>query len=446
MDFEWTLIDTETTGLKAPIYAVEVAAQRMLGWKTVGSPFRAFLNHEVDIPPEAENIHGYRREFLAREGVEPHKAHCDFNKYAGSTPLISYNLYYDYDSVLRPEWQRLRHRERQTRGFCALALARKLIEPDEVENFKLQTLREHFKLPHRGAHSASGDVRTVIDLLSAVIQPLVRKRGLSSFEDVQDFAIRGPYLERLPFGKHKGRSFRDGEIDARVRGWLEWLSGRPDPESANMGIWYLENLDRCAPKQRRSRKQACSSPFNSSEPIHSHTSPHPTMYLPSRRGGDIATSIAIPLEAAASGCWVQVQLTPNRTHEVKVPSGVREGQILKLSGLGHAGLGGGEAGDAVVEVRFAPHSVFRLSGRDLGAELPLTPDEAENGSKVVTLSLGGKIELCVPPGSSDGRVLRLRGKGLPSPNKNPGDLYLTVKIVCSASLERKVTNRYYGAI
>jgi DNA polymerase III epsilon subunit-like protein len=185
--FEWTLVDTETTGLESPIHVVELAAQRMVDWEPNGTPFRMFLNHKVDIPEGARKIHGYTREFLAAKGVEPRAAHQAFDRYAEKTPIVSYNLPYDYDKVLVPEWGRLGHRPSQCRGFCVLRLARKIIEPQCVSNYKLQTLREYYSLPERGAHSALGDIRTVANLLSSVLRPEAKKLGLTLLRDVQDF-------------------------------------------------------------------------------------------------------------------------------------------------------------------------------------------------------------------------------------------------------------------
>ena len=94
-DVEWTLTDTETTGIVRPIWAVEIGAQRMQGWAPVGPSFRVLLNHDVDIPIEASRIHGYTRPMLTREGIPPAQAHQKFRDYSGSRPLVSYNLKYD---------------------------------------------------------------------------------------------------------------------------------------------------------------------------------------------------------------------------------------------------------------------------------------------------------------------------------------------------------------
>ncbi|HIE54844.1 MAG TPA: 3'-5' exonuclease, partial [Chromatiaceae bacterium] len=157
----WILLDTETTGLKAPIYAVELGAQRMRGWLPDGPPFRRLLNHSAEIPPEASRVNGYTREILERDGDPPHQVYAEFAAYVGESPLVAYNLRYDLDQVLRPEWRRLGIAPIGHGGFCALRLTQRLLDPVPAGNCKLQTLRQFYRLPERGAHTALGDVDTV---------------------------------------------------------------------------------------------------------------------------------------------------------------------------------------------------------------------------------------------------------------------------------------------
>lgn len=98
----WVLIDTETTGLTAPIFVVELGAQRMRGWLPEGPPFRRLLNQNLDIPPAAARVHGYTREILERDGEPAAVVYRDFAAYAGGLPLVAFNLEYDLDEVLRP--------------------------------------------------------------------------------------------------------------------------------------------------------------------------------------------------------------------------------------------------------------------------------------------------------------------------------------------------------
>ncbi|MCF8002975.1 MAG: 3'-5' exonuclease, partial [Chromatiaceae bacterium] len=144
-DQPWLLLDTETNGLKAPIYVVELAAQRMRGWEPDGEPFQRMLNHGIEIPPEAARVNGYTREILERDGEAPHEVYTAFADYVGDRPMVAYNLSYDLDSVLLPEWARLGLEPISRPGFCALRLAQRLLDPVLAGNHKLQTLRQHGK-------------------------------------------------------------------------------------------------------------------------------------------------------------------------------------------------------------------------------------------------------------------------------------------------------------
>lgn len=148
------------------------------------------------------------------------------------------------------------------------------------------------------------------------------------------------------------------------------------------------------------------------------------------RGDDVVATATVPLETIAKGGSARVILPSGRTLEVKIPAGVDDGKQIRLRGQGQPGAAGGEAGDALVTVRAAAHPYFKLDGRDLRLELPVSVYEASLGARVATPTLDGRVELAVPPGSNGGRVLRLRGRGLPATDgKAAGDLYVSLKIM-----------------
>lgn len=240
----WILLDTETTGFNAPIYVVELAAQRMRGWTPEGPPFHRLLNHNTDIPPEAARVNGYTREILERDGDPPLAVYDAFADYVDGQPLVAYHLRYDLDDVLRPEWQRLGIAPIGCPGFCALRLAQRLLDPVPAGNHKLQTLRQFYRLPQRGAHTALGDVETVADLMQQVLRPLAEERGLETWEAISAFAAAPWFPSRIAFGKHKGRSFRDALDDPNLHAWLQWLASSSNSRSAEMGRWYLDQLSR----------------------------------------------------------------------------------------------------------------------------------------------------------------------------------------------------------
>ena len=237
------LLDTETNGIHAPIYALEIGAQRMKGWQPDGPPFRRLLNHNADIPPEASRVNGYTREILERDGEEPLAVYRDLAAYAQGLPVVSYNLAFDWDQVLLPEWQRLGIAPIGQRGLCALELARRLLDPVPAGNCKLQTLRQFYRLPERGAHTALGDVQTVVDLLDSVLRPLAEARGLHTWDDLLVLTQATWFPSLIGFGKYKGRNFREASTDSELYGWLQWLTRSSNERSSLMGQWYLAQLE-----------------------------------------------------------------------------------------------------------------------------------------------------------------------------------------------------------
>lgn len=149
---------------------------------------------------------------------------------------------------------------------------------------------------------------------------------------------------------------------------------------------------------------------------------------PAPKGEDFLASALVPLGEVARSGKVNVVMPNGRTLEVKVPKGVEDGQQIRLRGQGQPSPYGGEPGDAIVTLRFAPHPLFKVEGRDLSLNLPITLYEAALGGKVDAPTLEGKVELTIPAGSSSGRRLRLRGKGLESATGTRGDLYVTLQI------------------
>ena len=119
--------------------------------------------------------------------------------------------------------------------------------------------------------------------------------------------------------------------------------------------------------------------------------------------------------------------TRERTLNVRIPKGIREGQQIRLAGQGAPGMGSGKPGDLYLEVSFRPHRLYRVEGRDLYLDLPVAPWEAALGATVKTPTPAGTVELKIPPGSKSGTRLRLKGRGIPG--NPPGDLYAVLQIV-----------------
>lgn len=149
-------------------------------------------------------------------------------------------------------------------------------------------------------------------------------------------------------------------------------------------------------------------------------------------GADQEAELELTVEQAYRGGRRRITLSGTGEPagvEVTIPAGVTEGQRIRVAGVGGQGSGGGAAGDLYLVVRIAPHPRYRVNGRDIAVDLPLAPWEGALGATVSVLTPGGEAKVRVPPGSSTGRRLRLRGEGLPNPRGTPGDLYAEVKIM-----------------
>jgi len=149
-------------------------------------------------------------------------------------------------------------------------------------------------------------------------------------------------------------------------------------------------------------------------------------------GADQEAELEITVEEAYHGTRRSITLSGDgarATLDVNVPPGVTDGQRIRLAGQGGRGSEGGANGDLYLVVRIAPHPRYRLSGRDLYLDLPLAPWEAALGTTVAVDTPGGEAKVKVPAGTSSGRRLRLRGRGLPNPRGKPGDLFAEAKIM-----------------
>ncbi len=148
------------------------------------------------------------------------------------------------------------------------------------------------------------------------------------------------------------------------------------------------------------------------------------------KGHDVRYTLDVDFLEAVKGATKRVTLPGGGTLDLNVPPGVGDGQVLRLKGKGARGLGGGEAGDALVEIHVRPHAQFKRVDDDVLLEVPITLDEAVLGAKVEVPTVSGRVQLTIPKGTSSGRVFRLKGKGIKSAGKpEPGDQLVTVRIV-----------------
>ena len=166
-------------------------------------------------------------------------------------------------------------------------------------------------------------------------------------------------------------------------------------------------------------------------------------------GQDIEGDILVTLDEVFHGSTrtIRLQRTDPRTGQsttqtlrVKIPPGVREGQLIRLAGKGEEGIGGGASGNLYLRVKFAQHPDFRVRDADLHYDLELAPWEAVLGATVQLRTLDGMVSLKIPSGTVAEQRFRLRGKGLPTGNGTRGDLYAVVSIEVPSQLtpEQKI--------
>src|SRR6516162_5442077 len=156
------------------------------------------------------------------------------------------------------------------------------------------------------------------------------------------------------------------------------------------------------------------------------------------RGADRHFTLTVDFVEAATGGKQRLSLAPDEWLDVTIPAGIDDGQVLRLRGKGGLGFGGGQAGDALIEVHVTPHPLFRRDGDNILLELPVSLAEAVLGARVSVATVTGSVTMAIPKGSDTGRQLRLRGKGIQK-KSNPGDEIVTLKVVVGHSSDPELT-------
>jgi len=144
--------------------------------------------------------------------------------------------------------------------------------------------------------------------------------------------------------------------------------------------------------------------------------------------GDVTVSLGVTVEEIATGAKVTAVFPDGRKLAIKLPRFVEDGQTIRLKGQGNP-TPFGSSGDALVKLNIKPHPLYRIEGRDLHVDLPVSLRDAVLGAKVAVDTPTGKVAVAIPAWSSSDRTLRLKGKGLPLKNEGNGDLYAHVRIM-----------------
>ena len=147
------------------------------------------------------------------------------------------------------------------------------------------------------------------------------------------------------------------------------------------------------------------------------------------RGGDAHYRLALDFLDAVNGAKQQITLPDGSMLDVTIPAGTRDGQTLRLRGKGRPGLAGGPPGDALIEIEVRPHPTFTRKDDDIHVELPIPLGTAVLGGKVSVPTPSGAVTMTVPKWTNTGKVLRLKGRGVPRSDGARGDEYVTLKVM-----------------
>lgn len=155
-----------------------------------------------------------------------------------------------------------------------------------------------------------------------------------------------------------------------------------------------------------------------------------------QRGGDLSTNTTLAFIDSIHGTSIKLNIN-GKDLTVNIPAGVSDGQKIKLRGKGQPSPNGGPAGDLIIDVHVKPHPVFSRDGNNIRVTVPVTFHEAVVGATIQVPTLGGEpVKLKVSPGTPNGRVLRVKGRGVQGA-KAVGDLLATVEIAVPAHVSDK---------
>jgi len=157
-----------------------------------------------------------------------------------------------------------------------------------------------------------------------------------------------------------------------------------------------------------------------------------------QRGGDLKHELTVPFATGVLGGNAALSIQRHdgklETIHLKIPVGIEDGKKIRLRGQGEPGSGDGPNGDILVMVRVSPHPYFRRTGKRLDVRVPVTLAEAVRGAKIDVPTPQGTITLSIPPGTSSGKRLRIKGHGVRPPNHPPGDLFAEIQIILPEEL------------
>lgn len=225
------------------------------------------------------------------------------------------------------------------------------------------------------------------------------------FKEINEaYEVLGDPQKRQEY-EQLGKHWKSGQEFRPPPGWRPQNSGRPG--GGFEFSEFFENLFGGA-RRRSTGATGAGSPWTGTE-----------------KPEDLVVETELSLEQAIAGTEVTFEQA-GTVQRFRIPPGAQDGTRLRVRGKGTVSPVRGTRGDIVIEIRIRPDSRYRLEGRDLHRDIPITPWEAALGASIEVPTPTGMIKLKVPSGSQSGKIMRLKGKGLPG--KNPGDLLLHLLI------------------
>ncbi len=262
--------------------------------------------------------------------------------------------------------------------------------------------KDYYKVMGVNRDASAKDIKTAYRRLARKYHPDISKepQAEEKFKEVGEAyeVLKDP--EKRKVYDQYGRDWEQGQ---RAQAASQGFAGENDNSNYQYSHDFFESLFGAAPHFRQQRQS----------------------------GPDFHGNVSISLEEAYQGAVKELHLphaqAGRQTLKVKIPAGVKSGQQIRLAGKGGPGRAGAASGDLYLTVQVEKHPIFDVMGNDVYITLPIAPWEAALGSTVLVPTLGGKVDLKIPPGSQGGQTLRLKKRGLPG--STPGDQYILLKII-----------------
>jgi len=296
---------------------------------------------------------------------------------------------------------------------------------------------DYYKTLGVGRTASAEEIRKAYKKLARKYHPDVRpgdKDAADQFKKVQQaYAVLGDADKRVQYDRY-GHAFDGGRGGGPYR--TAWASGPDGTHAVDLSDLFNQFFGGAGGAEGFRGAQFERSPFPGgfrSGPAGESPFAHAHAGEPAK-GEDITFEVTVPFQVAAEGGNHGLQIRRGEQTErinVKIPAGVQDGGTIRLAGQGQPSPTGGQPGDLLLTVHVAPHPYFYREGNNLLVDAPITPSEAALGTKIEVPTLSeGHVNVKVPPGTSSGTRLRLRGKGVPNPKTHErGDQYVVVKIV-----------------